>query len=173
MQNSRMYGISDTYDTLQMMLAVKKESDAEKKDQVPESFDRNTLRLPQQTGTLFKDIRGIPEADWIAANDPRGKGGQGRPGSSGDDRCADKHGPRLHARWEHIEGVGLRCTWVDEEDDAPDSPDVPEAGAHDVHGGNRTDLEPDARAGTGADTDPEANRNADVDPAPDAGADEH
>jgi hypothetical protein len=170
MQNSRMYGISDTYDTLQIMLAVKKESDSEKKDQVPEFFDRNALKLPQQTGTLLKDIRHIPATDWTAANDPRLKDGQGRPGSSGDDRCADEHGPRLRARWEHVEGVGLRCTWVEEEDDVPD------AGANDVRAGNRTDLEPDAPSGTDAHTDREpdqkGDRKAGPDAEPDTGADE-
>ena len=161
MQNSRMYGISGTYDTLQTVQAVKKESDSEKKDQVPESFDRNALRLPQQAGRLLRDIRRIPSTDWTAANDPRLKDGHDRPGSSGDDRCLDEPGPRLRARWEHIEGVGLRCTWVEEQDDAPD------AGANDVRAGNRsTDLEPDAQSGTGADIEPKA----DPDAEPDAGA---
>jgi hypothetical protein len=118
MQNHRMYGtyeICDTDDEFQMTVAIKKEKDSKNTDKVSRESD-NVVRMPWHENLVSKDIgRAFSGNSSVVI------------GSRMKDRDADPcaHKRRLRAHWEHIEGVGLRCTWIEEPEGESDA--TPEA----------------------------------------------
>ncbi|HEY4353103.1 MAG TPA: hypothetical protein VGN31_17870 [Paraburkholderia sp.] len=137
MQNHRMYStyeICDTDDDFQMTVAIKKEKNPEDTNRVSRESD-NVVRFPWRENPVSENIGRV----WFARNsvviDSRMNDGDADP-------CVKKR--RLRAHWEHIEGVGLRCTWIEEPEgesnatpdgktkaDGVDSPDnaEPDSGA--------------------------------------------
>ncbi|CAB3748831.1 hypothetical protein [Paraburkholderia humisilvae] len=117
MRNSRMYDLLDTYAGPEVTVAIKKEGDSGKTDQEPAAPDYNVIPLPQHVATLLKDIRRACESGSFADVDWR----------IHCEAPAVVKAPHLRARWERIEGVGLRCTWVEQLDTESDT--GPDAGA--------------------------------------------
>jgi hypothetical protein len=113
MQNGRMYELFDTYDKLDVSIAIKKESDAEKADPAPASVDCGVIPLPWHTNVSLKDIHRDP----------------GSPCSFDDVLPPCVKVRKLRARWERIEGVGLRCTWVEAPEAESDAEPDPGHGA--------------------------------------------
>jgi hypothetical protein len=107
MQNHRAYGtygIGETDDEFQMTVAIKREKNPEDIDGVSRKGD-NVVRLPWPENAVSENIGRAWRVSHGVVIDLRVK-------ESDADPCVKKR--RLRAHWEHIEGVGLRCTWIEE-----------------------------------------------------------
>ncbi|MFC0400257.1 hypothetical protein [Paraburkholderia rhizosphaerae] len=118
MQTGRIHELFDTYDGLEVTVAIKKENDSGKNDQEPASRHGEIIPLSPHVSEWLKSIR------WTSGL-----------GSNNDvDWCiksyaaSDVKERRLRARWERIEGVGLRCTWIEEPDVGSDAAADTDAG---------------------------------------------
>jgi hypothetical protein len=144
MQNHRMYGtyeICDIDDELRMTVAIKREKDPEYIDKVSRESN-NVVRLPWRGNPVSKDIGRAFIGSSNGVTDSRIK-------SSDADRCVQKR--RLRAHWEHIEGVGLRCTWIEEPEGESDATPEAQPGAD-----SKAADSGNSAVGTGPDPDVDA-----------------
>jgi hypothetical protein len=144
MENHRMYGTYEIYDTddkLQITVAIKKEKDREDIDNISREND-NIVRLPWRENPISKDIGRASSGSNNVVLHPRMQ-------RSDADPCVKKR--RLRARWEHIEGVGLRCRWIEEPEGESDA--TPEA---------RTEARTEANGGVNSTAGNESGSRADA-----------
>jgi hypothetical protein len=144
MQNHRMYGtyeICDADDEFQMTVAIKREKDSENTDKVSREND-NVVRLPRHENLVSKDIGRTLNGNSSVVIGSRVK-------DSDADPWVQKR--RLRAHWEHIEGVGLRCTWIEEPEGESDA--TPEAR---TVAGSQPGERGNGGAGTESDSDSDA-----------------
>ncbi|QYD73130.1 hypothetical protein KZJ38_26070 [Paraburkholderia edwinii] len=144
MQNHRMYGtceICDTDDGFQMTVAIKREKDSKNTDKVSRESD-NIVRIPWHENLVSKDIGRAFIGNSSVVIGSRMKDRDADP-------CVQKR--RLRAHWEHIEGVGLRCTWIEEPEGESDATPEAKTGAG---------SKPDERGNSGAGTESDSNSDA-------------
>jgi hypothetical protein len=127
MQNHRMFDVHEICnidDVCQMTVAIKRESDT---DNAPSESD-NVVRLPRSENSFSEKIGRAPIRSSNVIFDSRILGNEA-------ETCVKTR--RLRAHWEHIEGVGLRCTWVEIPDDESGHESAAKADS-------RADTEPDS-----------------------------